>query len=229
MDYKDGEYLQNNPTLHEEDASWKAYQVLSILGKHELAPTTICEVGCGSGAVLENIAKSLDNVELYGYDIANYRKYWGKRNVNINFFQKDITKYDCHYDLLLVLDVVEHVEDYMGFLRCIKDKGALHIFNFPLEIFAFKALFPRKYLESRKKYGHIHYFNRMTAMATLMDCGYEIIDYTLAPAAIDLAQVTTSISRSSRMMTLPRKLLSIVSKEFTADVLGGYSLFVLAR
>ena len=51
--YHDGTYLRNHPTWHEEDAPYKAEDILTFLEKHSLRPATICEVGCGSGGVLE--------------------------------------------------------------------------------------------------------------------------------------------------------------------------------
>jgi hypothetical protein len=37
---------------------------------------------------------------------------------------------DAHFDLMLVLDVVEHIEDYFGFLAAIRSKSDFKIFTF---------------------------------------------------------------------------------------------------
>jgi ubiquinone/menaquinone biosynthesis C-methylase UbiE len=53
--YVSGEYLQNNPMWHVEDSPWKAKQILKILGRNNIAPGTICEVGCGAGEILAQL------------------------------------------------------------------------------------------------------------------------------------------------------------------------------
>ena len=50
--YTEGEYLENNPTWHEEDSSWKVDNIVKILQHNNLQPQSICEVGCGAGEIL---------------------------------------------------------------------------------------------------------------------------------------------------------------------------------
>jgi hypothetical protein len=45
--YETNEYLDNNPTWHVEDSSWKAGQILKIIQRSNLQPNSICEIGCG--------------------------------------------------------------------------------------------------------------------------------------------------------------------------------------
>ena len=45
-----------------------------------------------------------------------------------------------YYDLILCIDVFEHVEDYIGFLKTLKNKSKYHIFNIPLDMCALKVL-----------------------------------------------------------------------------------------
>ena len=56
-----------------------------------------------------------------------------------------------------------------------------------------------------------------------------IIDSFYAPSAIDLSSVSTSISFASRMLKIPRILLSKISTDLAAKSLGGYSLFILTK
>src|SRR5947209_3440196 len=46
--YLDGKYLAKNPGWHVEESPWKAKQVLRMLRQNHLAPTTVCDVGCGT-------------------------------------------------------------------------------------------------------------------------------------------------------------------------------------
>src|ERR1035441_5129452 len=57
--YNDGCYLTKNPEWHETDATWKAKQVLSLLGDRNFQPESIVDIGCGTGGVLEGISSAL--------------------------------------------------------------------------------------------------------------------------------------------------------------------------
>jgi len=232
--YKNEEYLNKNKTWHVEDSPWKATQILRLINSNniEFGSHTICEVGCGAGEILVQLSKRLEqDCSFVGYDISpQLQNMWRERETDkIKFIGQDFLNSKEFYDILMFIDLIEHIEDYIGFLRKIKDRGHYKIFNFPLEIFAIKALLGHKYLESRAKYGHIHYFNKDICLAFLRELDFEIIDYFYAPSAIDLSSTTTSISTLSKMAKLPRIILSKFSTEITANLLGGYSLFVLAK
>lgn len=232
--YENEKYLIENKTWHVEDSPWKASQILRLIEVNniELDSITICEVGCGAGEILVQLSEKIEsNCSFVGYDISpQLQNMWKERgNDRIKFIGKDFLDSQEYYDVLMFIDLIEHIEDYIGFLRKIKDRGRYKIFHFPLEIFAVKALLGHKYLESRAKYGHIHYFNKEICLAVLKELDFRIIDSFYAPMAIDLSSITTSISPLSKMAKLPRVILSKFSTELTAKLLGGYSLFVLAE
>jgi hypothetical protein len=230
--YENEEYLNQNKTWHVEDSPWKAKQVLRLINSHNIKAKTICEVGCGAGEILAQLSQKLpDETCFIGYDISpQLENLWKEReNDRVKFIKQDFLESEERYDILMFIDIIEHIEDYIGFLRKVKDRGDYKIFNFPLEIFAVKALMTHKYTDSRTKYGHIHYFNKDICIDVLNDLGFEILDYFYAPSAIDLSSISTSISFSSRMLKLPRILLSKISTDLTAKLLGGYSLFLLTK
>ena len=39
-----------------------------------------------------------------------------------------------HYDVLLVIDVFEHVPDYLGFIEKLRQKADLKVFHIPLDL-----------------------------------------------------------------------------------------------
>lgn len=230
--YESKEYLNRNETWHVEDSAWKVRQVLKLINVHKIKVNTICEVGCGAGEILVQLSQKLPhNTCFIGYDISpQLENLWKEReNDRIQYIKADFLESQEHYDILMFIDIIEHIEDYIGFLRKVKDRGHYKIFNFPLEIFAVKALLSHKYTDSRNKYGHIHYFNKDICLAVLNDLGFEILDYFYAPSAIDLSSISTSISFSSRVLKFPRILLSKISTDLTAKLLGGYSFFLLAK
>ena len=68
--YTDSTYLQNNPTWHEEDAPFKAGKIMELLRRNHPNAETICEIGCGSGEILVQLAHQLPDTVFWGYDIS---------------------------------------------------------------------------------------------------------------------------------------------------------------
>ena len=102
--------------------------------------------------------------------------------------------------------------------------GEQMIFHIPLDFSAQWVLRGRPILREREQAGHLHYFMKDTALATLQDAGYTIVDWFYTPGAIDHPR-----SIKARLATLPRKLFSAMSKDLAVRALGGYSLLVLGR
>ncbi|HEU0002891.1 MAG TPA: class I SAM-dependent methyltransferase [Ktedonobacteraceae bacterium] len=227
--YTSGRYLQLNPTWHVEESSWKAKHVYRMLARNRLAPTTICEVGCGAGEVLRQLQMRMpENCMFWGYDISPQAIALaeGRANERLQFVLADVRQEDTRlFDLILVLDVIEHLEDYLSFLRGIRLKGQYKVFHIPLDLSAQTVLRTRGLSSVRKTYGHLHYFTKETALLALQDAGYDILDHCYTPRAIE--EPTHEVKRE--LLKLPRKFLFSIHNDFAAHLLGGWSLLVLAR
>src|SRR5216110_590468 len=160
--YKNGEYLEKNPGWHIEESPWKVKQILRMLNKQNLTPQTICEVGCGAGEVLNGLQTQLPTESvLWGYDISPQAIAFctPKANERLHFKLADLLQeQNVFFELLLMLDVVEHLEDCFCFLRALKPKGRYKIFHFPLDISVQTVIRPDGLLHIRNAYGHIHYY-----------------------------------------------------------------------
>jgi SAM-dependent methyltransferase len=224
--YSDGRYRSLNETWHVEDSEWKAHQITQILLANRLNPGRFCEVGCGAGEILGHLSKAFPAARLVGYEMSPQalelcRKVESER---VTFRLQDITKEDVRFDCLLCVDVVEHVEDYIGFVRALKTKAEFKVFHIPLELYALSVL-RAGLLAGRKQWGHLHYFTRETALATLTDCNYEIVDCRYTKWFADLVHKTVK----GRLAKLPRQVLFSLSPDWAVRVLGGCSLLVLAK
>ena len=226
--YTSGTYLSNNPTWHEEDSSWKAKQIVTILSKNGIEPKSVCEVGCGAGEILNQLYQDLpDHVSFSGFEISPqaFEIAQQKAKDRLNFYLEDFLEKGGHYDLLLAIDIIEHIEDVFGFLRAIRPKADYSIFHIPLEISVQRVLLSKPILKRRREVGHIHYFTKETALATLEDTGYEIIDHLYTAGSLDLPPTSLLYS----LGRLPLKLACMVNKDLAVRILGGHSLLVLAR
>ncbi len=220
-----GEYLQHNPTWHVEYSPWKATNIHRLLQQMRLEPRTICEVGCGAGEVLRQLQLKMDpTCRFWGYDVAPAAIELARKRENerLAFELCDFTAVETpHSDLLLVLEVVDHVEDYLGFLRAIKSRADWKIFSFSLDISMQSALRKGELLRRLEVHSHIHHFNKELALAALRKTGYEIV-HSLYPPAF-------AYSRLAKLAKPIRQLASKLNQDLTARALGGYSLMVLAR
>ena len=226
--YTDGGYLEKNPLWHTDESQFKVTQILRMMQNNRLEPKTICEVGCGAGEVLKLMQQRMDrSCHFWGYDISPQTLEMCKRRANerLQFKLADISQEEnTFFDLILVLDVIEHVEDYFDFLNGIRPKSDLKIFHFPLDLSVQAVARRRGLLKRRELYGHIQYFTKETALETLKDVGYELLDYFYTPRCIELAKETIQ-----KVAVLPRKICFAIHQDLTVRILGGYSLLVLAR
>jgi SAM-dependent methyltransferase len=173
--YVDGGYLSRNPGWHENDAAWKAAQVLSLLGQQSFRPGSIVDIGCGTGGVLEEIADALAGTRLVGYDPSAHALEIIQRSDRVELRVGTPQDVSERYDLLLSLDVFEHVEDYLGFLRSLRPIADLFMFHIPLDISAQSVMRESPLLVGRSTVGHLHYFTRGTALASLETAGFRIV------------------------------------------------------
>ena len=226
--YFDGAYLAHNPSWHAEHSPTKARWIDDLLKRNRLEPRTIAEVGCGSGEILVELRKRRPDAAFTGFEISPqaYAICSPKAAPGLDFRLADLLEADAEpFDLLLAIDVFEHVPDYMGFLKALRGKAAHTIFHIPLDLSAQALLRGTSYPVLREHTGHLHYFHKYTALATLKDCGYEVVDWNYTRSSQELP----GKSLRTKLANLPRKLMQTVSEDLSARLFGGYSLLVLAR
>jgi SAM-dependent methyltransferase len=227
-DYLDGSYLEQNPDWHVSDSAWKARQVLKMLRRHRIAPKTVYDIGCGAGEVLRQLQEGLDrSCQLFGSDVSPQAIELSKKRENrrLHFTLGTHREYTGEpFDLVMAIDVVEHAEDYRGFLREIRPLGEYKIIHLPLGISAQTAWRRGALKRRRKHHVDLHYFTEETARFALTDLGYEVLDGFYTPRSIDIC-----VGTGEKLLRLPRKLLFAVNPGFTVRVFGGYSLLLLAK
>lgn len=132
--YESGSYLEQNPDWHAEDAPYKAKWVAEILQRNALDPKHVVEIGCGSGQILVDLAQKFPRTRFDGYDISSQALAIAssKARHGLAFHQADYLAMQTDTpDLLMAIDVFEHVEDYMGFIRSMKPRAHWKLFHIP--------------------------------------------------------------------------------------------------
>jgi len=230
--YQDKQYYKYNPGWHKEDSLWKAQLVSKILKQNNISVNNACEVGCGAGHVLINLHNILKLSYAVGYDISKdasvYWKEFGDDYLsdNVSFVLGDFIKLNNeNYDLLMLLDVLEHLKDPVTYLERIKKYSKYFVFHFPLDLTVFSVLFDSKLLSVREKTGHIHYFTKKLAVSLLSEAGYDIIDAFYTHASINAPNRTLVTKLSS----FPRRIFYSINNDFGAKLVGGETLMIIAK
>jgi len=225
--YTDGSYLaKTGGTWHLEDSPFKAQRIVSMLARHdEIRPNTVCEIGCGAGGILAELQKVLpDHIMFTGYDISPQAHALSAQfsNPRCQFILGDAFADTFNYDLVLVMDVIEHVEDYFSFLRRTKQKGEWKLYHIPLDAYASGILRGNNSWDTA---GHLHLFTIETALSSLQHTGHRVVDWVFTNPAIATPRKTTR----EKVANLVRRPLAKISPKFAARLMGGYSMLVLAE
>jgi len=226
--YSDGSYLRRNPDWHSSDSKWKASHIARMLVRNGLVPNRVCEVGCGAGEVLVQLATHLPSSTAFdGYDISpdSHAIAVRKSTDRIRFHLADFMTAERNFDLALAIDVFEHVEDYFAFLRNFRTLAKFKIFHIPLELSALMVVRREPLIYQRRSVGHLHHFGKETALATLEDTGYRVVDFFYTSERTEL----DGLGWKTRLLAGPRRALAALSPDLAARTLGGYSLLVLAE
>ena len=229
--YTNAEYLERNPGWHGEDAPWKADEIHAFLADADLRPASVADVGCGTGLVLAHMAERMPaDVSFTGYEpspqaFAMCERLQGDR---MRFLPITIEEEQgAAYDLVLCVDVIEHIPDVFGFLRALRPLGRHTVFHIPLDLSVHSVL-RGALMEARTQVGYLHYFTRETALATLADAGFEVVMHRLTPVWRHVR-----LPRASwRWRYVRDPLVRVVwrrNPDLAARLFGGASLLVLAR
>jgi SAM-dependent methyltransferase len=126
------EYVKyKNDVIH-----WKLKYLKEVAG--ELEPASILEIGCATGIVLNHAPFSTHKTNRWGIDISEPNINTAKSDYpDLNFFAgtlEDIIKIDrIKFELVLLSDILEHIEDDIELLRKCSEVGENILLNLPLE------------------------------------------------------------------------------------------------
>lgn len=219
--YADGTYLAKNGDWHEEDSPYKATLVQKALSRTGVKFETCADMGCGAGLVAEILAKNYPSAKVSGFDFSpDVQRFWANRQ-HVSLRQEDLLQSDERFDLVLCLDVFEHVEDYIGFLRKLRNHAGCFIFNIPLDMNMAKLV--TGFRHARETSGHLHYFNAYTALETLRLAGYDVRDYYFAAGFMNRPKTWKQF-----LIAGPRWALVALGPKWASTITGGYSLVVTA-
>jgi SAM-dependent methyltransferase len=224
--YLGADYAMQNPSWDCGDSPWKANLIRGTLERKGIQPGSIVDVGCGGGGVLAALRVSFPEARLCGFDIAPAaaRLWDAHTGSGIQFTLGDFLSTSEHHDVVLLLDVIEHLANPFEFLVKVRPRGNHFVFHLPLDLSVLSVLRETPLLFVRKKVGHVHYFTRSLALALLEECGYEVLEARYTGAAFTAPQR----SWKTRLAGAVRRAAYALHHDVAARLLGGETLIVLA-
>jgi len=175
--YEGDLYAEKNPTWHEEDAPWKAGHIERMIRETRYRPIKYARsvrhrrypfdagegfsVGCVSAMrslPRRSIGPSRRNA---AYEILS-QGYAGRERSAFRF--------------VLAIDVIEHVEDYISFIKKLREFATYKIFHIRWTCPRSRCSGVAHHGASAQRRSPALFF-KQTALATLEDCGYTIVDH----------------------------------------------------
>ena len=224
--YSSGEYAARNPQWHQEHSQWKAMQVRRMLEMYSIRPARLAEVGCGAGGILECLHRQLmPQPDCVGYEISPQAFSMAQRREakGLHYHHGAPGCEGDPFDVVLAMDVFEHVEDYLGFIRGLQPLAQWKIFHIPLDLSLLSVARPIYLKMALEQVGHLHYFTRETALASLEQAGLKVKDWFFTSVELDQG------AHGRKRLHALRKLLFARNADLAARWLGGFSLLVLAE
>jgi hypothetical protein len=126
---------------------------------------------------------------------------------------------------MLVMDLLEHIEYYLGFLRDIRSKARDKIFQVSLNISVQTVLRKQGLSRIRDVFGMRNLFTKEIFLQALKDADYEVVDWFYTIPSVEIP----SHDLPRKIMKIPRKIMFSMSQDAAARVLGGCRVLVLAR
>jgi SAM-dependent methyltransferase len=232
--YLDGTYLADNPDWHSADSGFKADEAAKVLPPAVLEDwrrreaLRVCEIGCGAGGVLAGLREALATrgvrVAATGYDISPQAIALAReRHPELELRCEDFLAGEETYDLGLLIDVLEHLDDPAAFLAAAAPRLEHVLAHIPLEQNLY-AWVRGQQERRRREVGHLHFFHRRSAVALLEGAGYEVLAWRYTADLRD-----QGASWRGRVFNALLQLGLRLAPELAVHTLGCASLMVLCR
>lgn len=227
--YTDGSYLSNNPSWHAEDAPWKLSHILRALSRVQTGrPTRVLDGGCGSGDIIKAWAKKAPQTQFVGWDISPQAHALAVKNApaNVRFVCADEPP-EGPFDLVLAIDVIEHVENPGAWLKPLTARAPLMVLHVPLDLSFRSFLFPSLLERERQSVGHIHFFTARSLKNFLKENNCQILSVHYTNKYVERPPQLTHFK--SRIGMCIRKLAHLLPHALPAFFIGGYSLMLVVK
>lgn len=129
------------------------------------------------------------------------------------------------YDVLWMLDVLEHVRDPFTFLEDARKFATYFVFHILLDPSVTTGARGFPLLDGRLKVEQLHYYTQDLALATLNDTGYEIVEWRYTSASLK----SPNRYLLTRLVAPFHQILIFFNRDLAVRLVGGDALPVLVK
>jgi len=228
MDYQE-EYINKNPNMHLEDSLLKLGQI-SLVIPSSLKVKSLLDVACGAGLITLKMVEKLKSKDNVGIDISramiNKAKELDKDGVVI-WKVTDVFKYNAKnkFDLVICVDILEHVEHDLKFLKKVGQLGRYVVIKTPLEKSTFSKLLVKlkifdPWKDTEIRYGHIQHYDEKDLNNLFLQCKLKVVDSISVP----MPKRSKMIWEIFRLLFYP---IAILSMNEMVKISGGFKIVLL--
>lgn len=231
--YEKGNYWQDRMG---QTSDFKVRLVESLMSQENITipnGVKIAEIGCGNGAFLLPLHKSLTNsnksFELLGYDIATNAISSANehaKQLNMENIEFKVGSFDSvdPVDIIFLMDIVEHVINPFDALSSVLHKCNLLILHLPIEQSVAHILLSKP-TQSHKVFQHLYFFSLETALILIRECGYEIVAKKFSAASTEILTFNGSII--TKLFRAVRFLSYKLAPALSSRLFGGSVMLIL--
>jgi len=202
---------------------WKAEVMLNVMPE-DLKAESILEIGCAEGTILNEISKKKGIKRAVGVDLSKSFTMQGEKSYpDIEFINKDFMDAgfkEKEFELAILSDVIEHVEDYRSFLKKTATVSKNVVFKIPLE----RCLYSRLFKPPGPKHpsGHLHSFSVRECRSILEEQGLTIVKYSVEIAPLNLMLGSGKNPVIDRCIGGVDKIIRLIPKRILFMLVGGH-------
>lgn len=245
--YSDGTYAKFNPTLHVEDSAYKMSYIENLLKNIEWNQTAVSILDIGGGAgelgrmVCDWFVANGYTVSMSALDIAN--EMIDVQKINNPYIKETYVGNlellgDKKFDLVLMIDVIEHIENCDQFADRLNNHSRYIVYNIPTEINLVDilrniAMCKRYYSLQTESLGHVHFFS-VNSAAKFVALHHELVKTIFSKYALYVLTSTHSDYVNQRRIRIRRieLIISVMIQKllpsFAPYIIQG-SLFCLSK
>jgi len=184
----------------EAEAKWlsnKAVQrcdnIEYFLRKKSLTPSSILDLGCGTGAVVKELQSRKIGKEYLAVDYSKEAIEYLKKNsrgikTQVADLSSDKAPIKGFFDLVLVIHVLQHLEDPDNLIKNILNniEFSYLIIEVPLEDLFINKITSMLGIHDKNPTGTLQFFNKKTVNDLLTSNGLSIVDYKFSTPATNI-------------------------------------------
>lgn len=227
--YAKNEYINRNPSLHQEDSSWKVSKITPLIMKAmkniDKEEINLLDIGGGAGQILKMVSKNIEDkhdrkVNNFALDLSpGILEIQKENNPGLKCLNEDICNNslkDKEIDIILMIDVLEHIPNDDVALKELRRIFDFAILKVPLENNMYSKLLTfLKRNKSREQVGHINFYT-LNELKSLISNNGEIVDLYF-----------TNVFKFYRSSEYYKKRLRMADK--LINIIGDFTIRVFPR